>query len=140
VGEQASGTAAAAGEKTRAAAAPAKKTRAAKFTGAKATTSEASVAKSAAEKKPTAAGGATVRRSAHVERAADRSRARGAQERAPKQGYEPEEKVELGQTVHPPTGVELVESIADIFGELANAGASAGGRLLKDALSIFRRP
>lgn len=62
------------------------------------------------------------------------------EERAPKQGYEPEEEVELGATVHPPSGGELLKSIADIFGELAGAGAGAGGRLLKDALSIFRRP
>jgi hypothetical protein len=61
-------------------------------------------------------------------------------ERAPKQGYEPEEEMELGNTVHPPSGGELIESIADIFGELAGAGATAGGRLLRDALSIFRRP
>jgi len=58
----------------------------------------------------------------------------------PKQGYEPEEEVELGKTVNPPSGGELVESLADIFGELAGAGMTAGGRLLKDALSIFRRP
>ncbi|MGH2878883.1 MAG: hypothetical protein ACRDK4_04655 [Solirubrobacteraceae bacterium] len=60
--------------------------------------------------------------------------------RAPKQGYEPEEDLELGNTVHPPSGGELIESVADIFGELAGLGANAGGRLLKDALSIFRRP
>lgn len=48
--------------------------------------------------------------------------------------------MEIGATVHPPSGGELIESIADIFGELAGAGASAGGRLLKDALSVFRRP
>ncbi len=59
---------------------------------------------------------------------------------APKQGYEPEEEVELGATVHPPSGVELVESVADILGELAGTGLTAGGRLLKDAFSIFRRP
>ncbi|HEV3095266.1 MAG TPA: hypothetical protein VGY30_12250 [Solirubrobacteraceae bacterium] len=62
------------------------------------------------------------------------------EERAPKQGYEPEEEVELGNTVHPPSGGELIESLADIVGELVGAGAGAGGRLLKDALSIFRRP
>lgn len=62
------------------------------------------------------------------------------EERAPKQGYEPEEEVELGNTVHPPSGGELIESLADIVGELAGASATAGGRLLRDALSIFRRP
>jgi hypothetical protein len=75
-------------------------------------------------------------------RTASRAQSSKARERAPRQGYEPEEEieVELGSTVHPPSGGELIESIADIFGELAGAGAAAGGRLLKDALSIFRRP
>lgn len=59
---------------------------------------------------------------------------------APKQGYEPEEEVELGKTVNPPNGVELVESVADIFGELASSGLAAGGRILKDAFSLLRRP
>jgi len=59
---------------------------------------------------------------------------------APKQGYEPEEEVELGKTVNPPSGAELVESVADIIGELANSGVTAGGRLLKDAFSLLRRP
>jgi hypothetical protein len=59
---------------------------------------------------------------------------------APKQGYEPEEEFELGATVNPPNGVELVESVADIVGELANSGLVAGGRLLKDAFSLLRRP
>jgi hypothetical protein len=36
--------------------------------------------------------------------------------------------------------VELVESVADIVGELANSGLAAGGRLLKDAFSLLRRP
>lgn len=60
--------------------------------------------------------------------------------RAPIQGYEPEEEVELGKTVNPPSGVELVESVADIFGELANSSLAAGGRILKDAFSLLRRP
>jgi hypothetical protein len=59
---------------------------------------------------------------------------------APKQGYEPEEEVELGKTVNPPNGVELVESVADIFGELASSSLAAGGRILKDAFSLLRRP
>ncbi len=58
----------------------------------------------------------------------------------PKQGYEPEEELELGHAVNPPSGTELVESLADIVGELAGAGLTAGGRLLKDAFSILRRP
>ena len=76
-----------------------------------------------------------------VKRAAAKLRAPAkTEEHAPKQGYEPEEEVELGNTVHPPSRGELMESVADIFGELAGLGANAGGRLLKDALSIFRRP
>ena len=59
---------------------------------------------------------------------------------APKQGYEPEEEVELGATVHPPSSAELVESVADIVSELAGSSFAAGGRLLKDALSLLRRP
>ncbi|HEV7937291.1 MAG TPA: hypothetical protein VGP18_04625 [Solirubrobacteraceae bacterium] len=58
----------------------------------------------------------------------------------PRQGYEPEEELELGKTVNPPSGAELVESVADIIGEVANSGLTAGGRLLKDALSLLRRP
>jgi len=58
----------------------------------------------------------------------------------PKQGYEPEEEVKLGSTVNPPSGAELVESVFDIVGELANSGLSAGGRLLKDVFSLLRRP
>jgi hypothetical protein len=58
----------------------------------------------------------------------------------PKQGYEPEEEIELGATVNPPSGTELVESVADLVGELANSGLAAGERLLKDAFSLLRRP
>jgi len=58
---------------------------------------------------------------------------------APKQGYEPEDELELGTSVSPPNAAELAESVADIFIELAEAGLSAAGRLLKDALSPVRR-
>jgi hypothetical protein len=61
-------------------------------------------------------------------------------EPAPRQGYEPEDEVERGATVNPPSSAELAESVADIFGELAGAGLSAAGRLLKDALAPLRRP
>ena len=66
--------------------------------------------------------------------------ARPVEPPVPKQGYEPEDEVELGATVNPPSGTELVESVADIFAELAGAGFTAGGRLLKDALSLLGRP
>jgi hypothetical protein len=60
--------------------------------------------------------------------------------RAPRQGYEPEDELELGSTVNPPSGVELLESLTDVVSELAGSSLTAGGRLLKDALSILRRP
>jgi hypothetical protein len=84
---------------------------------------------------------------AHATKKPDATRKRAAKPIAkpaeppvPKQGYEPEEEVELGSTVNPPSGAELVESVADIVGELANSGLAAGGRLLKDAFSLLRRP
>jgi hypothetical protein len=58
----------------------------------------------------------------------------------PRQGYEPEEELELGNTVNPPNGVELLESLTEIVSELAGTSLTAGGRLLKDAFSILRRP
>lgn len=58
----------------------------------------------------------------------------------PRQGYEPEEELELGNTVNPPSGVELLESLTDIVSELAGSSLTAGGRILKDAFSILRRP
>jgi hypothetical protein len=81
-----------------------------------------------------------VRVSATSAKAKATSSSKAAQPAAPKQGYEPEEEVELGNTVNPPSGVELVESVADIVGELANSGLAAGGRILKDAFSLLRRP
>jgi hypothetical protein len=71
---------------------------------------------------------------------AARSAAKPVEPPVPKQGYEPEEEVELGTTVNPPSSVELVESVADIVGELAGSSLAAGGRLLKDAFSLLRRP
>ena len=59
---------------------------------------------------------------------------------APRQGYEPEEELEFGSTVNPPSGVELFESLTGIVSELAGSGLTASGRLLKDAFSILRRP
>lgn len=101
---------------------------------ARAKPAAAAKAKPTAKPKSTAAKKPAKRASTKVKHPAKQ------EERAPKQGYEPEEELELGNTVHPPSGGELLESIADIFGELAGAGAGVGGRLLKDALSIFRRP
>ncbi len=80
------------------------------------------------------------RKPASTKGRAKRASAKLPEPPAPKQGYEPEEELELGKTVNPPSGVELVESVADIVGELANSGLTAGGRLLKDAFSLLRRP
>ncbi len=85
-------------------------------------------------------GARAVKKPAATTRPAAKPNVKPAEQRAPKQGYEPEEEVELGATVHPPGSVELVESVADIVGELAGTGLAAGGRLLKDAFSLLRRP
>ncbi len=63
-----------------------------------------------------------------------------AQAPAPKQGYEPEDELDLGASVSPPGAAEVAESLLDIAGELAGAGISATRRLLGDALSPLRRP
>jgi hypothetical protein len=55
-------------------------------------------------------------------------------EPAPRQGFESETERANG-TVQPPGGADLVASAAEIFGELAKAGAAKGERLLKDLLS-----
>jgi hypothetical protein len=89
-------------------------------------------------KKPAGAG-ATRQATATKKRVA-KPIAKPAEPPVPKQGYEPEEEVELGSTVNPPSRTELAESAADIVAELANSGLAAGGRLLKDAFSLLRRP
>jgi hypothetical protein len=53
----------------------------------------------------------------------------------PRQGFEAEEEIPQGRSVQPPSGSELASSVAELFGELAQAGLSTGGRLLKDALT-----
>jgi hypothetical protein len=55
--------------------------------------------------------------------------------RVPRQGFASEEEIELGRPVQPPSGTDLAASLAELVGELAQAGVSAGGRLLKDALT-----
>jgi hypothetical protein len=56
------------------------------------------------------------------------------QEPAPRQGFESESERADG-SVQPPGGAELVASAAEIVGEFAKAGLSAGERLLKDVFS-----
>ncbi len=55
-------------------------------------------------------------------------------EAVPMQGFESEHDRARGP-VHPPGGAELITSAAEVFGELAKSGLSAGERLLKDVLS-----
>lgn len=55
-------------------------------------------------------------------------------EQAPRQGYEAEDQVS-GTPVAPPSGIEIVGSLAELAVELAHTGIAAGGRLLKGALS-----
>ncbi len=93
-----------------------------------------------AAKKPTARKPVAAKKPTSTKRRTAKPIAKPAEPPAPKQGYEPEEELELGKSVNPPSGVELVESVADIIGELANSGLTAGGRLLKDAFSLVRRP
>jgi len=67
-------------------------------------------------------------------RASTPRRARATLERAPRQGFESESERPSGP-VQPPGGAELMASAAEIVGEIAKAGISAGERLLKDALA-----
>jgi hypothetical protein len=98
------------------------------------------VAEPLAAKKPRARTPLAAKKAASTKRPTTKPTAKPAEPPAPKQGYEPEEELELGKSVNPPSGTELVESMADIIGELANSGLTAGGRLLKDAFSLLRRP
>jgi hypothetical protein len=51
----------------------------------------------------------------------------------PRQGFEAD--TEPGIPVQPPSSSELAASVVELVGELAQAGLSTGGRLLKDALT-----
>lgn len=57
---------------------------------------------------------------------------------APRQGFESDSE-NMSGSVQPPGGAELVASAAEIVGELAKVGLSAGERLLKDAFSRLPR-
>jgi hypothetical protein len=52
----------------------------------------------------------------------------------PRQGYEAESEIEPGVPVVPPSGPDLAVAVAELVGDLAQAGLTRGGRLLKDAL------
>lgn len=74
-------------------------------------------------------------------RTTPRTRRAGANAEAttPRQGYEAESEA-LGTPVAPPSGAELVGSLAELAGELAQTGISAGGRLLRRAMSRLSKP
>jgi hypothetical protein len=57
----------------------------------------------------------------------------------PRQGFESESDIASG-SVQPPGAAELVASAAEVVGELAKAGLSAGERLLKDLVARLPRP
>jgi hypothetical protein len=57
---------------------------------------------------------------------------------APRQGFESNGE-NMNGSIQPPGGAELVASAAEIVGELAKVGLSAGERLLKDAFSRLPR-
>ncbi len=69
-------------------------------------------------------------------RARTRAGARRATEDPPipRQGFETEEEIAPGSTVNPPSRPELAAAVADLLGELAQGGLTAGGRLLKEVL------
>jgi hypothetical protein len=70
-------------------------------------------------------------------RAGKRSRSapRSAEAPVPRQGFEAENEIEPGSAVHPPSSTELAASLVELVAEVAQAGVSSGGRLLKDVLS-----
>jgi hypothetical protein len=96
--------------------------------------------KPAAKPKPASRAAAVGARGGSAKRRPRPTKVEPSEPPVPRQGYEPEEELELGNTVNPPSGVELLESLADIVSELAGSSLTAGGRMLKDALSILHRP
>jgi hypothetical protein len=56
---------------------------------------------------------------------------------APPQGFDTEGGIEPGVPVQPPSGVELVASVVELAGELAQSTVSTGGRLIKNALGLL---
>jgi hypothetical protein len=62
-----------------------------------------------------------------------------AQKPAPKQGFEIDE-AQLGTSIEPPDGTEMILSALKLGGSLAQSGLSRGGTLLKGALGRLPRP
>ena len=106
------------------------------------TSGPAAVTNSAASTEAKAASGSSLRPSSTVRAGRARAAKRPtppprpfvSEEPAPRQGFECESERTDGP-VHPPGGAELVASAAEIVGELAKAGLSAGERLFRDVFS-----
>jgi hypothetical protein len=107
--------------------------------GATATKRSATAGATAAKSPARDGASATGRPARKAARKAPRRAAQDAREQVPRQGFESEMDRARGP-VQPPGGAELVASAAEIVGELARSGLSAGERLLKDALTRFPRP
>ncbi len=88
-----------------------------------------------AKTRPTRADETPTKPPAKTRPARARRTPRPSEPPVPRQGFEAEEEIELGRSVQPPSGTELAVSVAELFGELAQAGLSTGERLLKDALT-----
>lgn len=92
----------------------------------------------AATARPAAAQAATARQPPRRKPATTRAAPPKVDETVPRQGFESELDRARGP-VQPPGGAELVASAAELIGELARGGLSAGERLLRDALSWLPR-
>jgi hypothetical protein len=77
----------------------------------------------------------TKKPAAKPRRAKRTAAAHAAEPPVPPQGFEPENDV--SDPVSPPSGAELLASLGGAVGELVQSSLSAGGRLLRDALSRF---
>jgi len=91
-------------------------------------------------RKAAAARAATARAAAGKPKSAPKrtSSSHRRRDAAPRQGFESDSE-NMNGSVQPPGGAELVASAAEIVGELAKVGLSAGERLLKDAFSRLPR-
>lgn len=117
------------------------KTAAAKKGAARAAQKPVTAAKKGAASKGAAATDGKRPSTPSRRRAAPRTHRTGAAspEPTPRQGYEADSEA-VGTPVSPPSGAELVGSLAELAGELAQTGISAGGRLLRRAVSRISRP
>ncbi|MFI4991409.1 MAG: hypothetical protein ACHQHO_10920 [Solirubrobacterales bacterium] len=88
----------------------------------------------AAGSKPRPSSAVRTRRSGAAKRASTPRRPLPLEDPAPRQGFECEGERADGP-VAPPGGAELVATAAELVGELAKAGLSAGERMLKDVFS-----